>query len=294
MHGRFRIGGRVAIGFAVLTLTLLPSYSEIHGSRLQADQRSASYESGIMDGQRDELPARALYARANYIWPYATGPHYGQVESSARRAPGVVHTSVGSFDVTRGEPDLPASLRAPVKLATEPAQYFIVTLDPLAGAAGPELRKTIAAHGGAVMQALPVASWVARLTPDAMASIEGRPEVLAVAPYHPAFKLDPSIGRVPLNDPIRALSTIYDLDVRIFAGESADLVARMLARLGGNVVSVFPDTIRVKIDRSRLAEVASLEPVQWINEHLPIYPRGGGDDDHGADRPLEPGRDALP
>ena len=40
-----------------------------------------------------------------------------------------------------------------------------------------------------------------------MSLLTGNPsiaDVVAVEPFHPAFKLSPDIGRVPLNDPARA------------------------------------------------------------------------------------------
>ena len=43
----------------------------------------------------------------------------------------------------------------------------------------------------------------------------------------------------------------------------------MLVKLGGNITSVFPDEVRVEIDRAQLAAIASLEPVYMIWEDIP-------------------------
>src|ERR1700741_1778546 len=44
----------------------------------------------------------AMYPRANYVWPYATGPNYGEVDSRDWNKAGVLHTRVGSFDLSGG------------------------------------------------------------------------------------------------------------------------------------------------------------------------------------------------
>ena len=272
MHSRIPAGWRFTLRTALTAALILLPFAAATAEAPQSMIDNGAAGIQAVEGQQDGISSRAKYARANYVWPYAVGPFYGEVERSSYQAPGVVHTNVGSFDLTLGELNIPGPLKAPVKLGSQPAQYFIIALDPTAGSDRPELEKMISSHGGAVVQSLPVASMVARLTPGAMSAIQGRTEVVAVAPYHAAFKLDPTIGRVPLNDPARALSEIYALDVRIFQGENADMVAQTLASMGGNVISIFPDTVRVEISRSKLADVASLEPVQQINEHLPIYP----------------------
>src|SRR4029078_5400932 len=72
-----------------------------------------------------------LYPRANYVWPFAAGPNYGEVASQDWNKPGVLHTQVGSFDLSRGMPALPATLRTSNQLGTKTgAQYFVLQVDP--------------------------------------------------------------------------------------------------------------------------------------------------------------------
>ena len=55
-----------------------------------------------------------LYARSNYVWPFSSGPVYGEVDAGNWRAAGMIHTEVGTFDLTRGLPALPSERRAPL------------------------------------------------------------------------------------------------------------------------------------------------------------------------------------
>ena len=95
---------------------------------------------------------------------------------------------------------------------------------------------------------------------------------MAIEPYHPAFKLDPTIGRTPLADPTKALSEIYELELRIFAGEDAQKVASVAAGMGANVKAIYPDTVRVEIHRSKLGAIAAIEAVELVFEYLEAHP----------------------
>ena len=221
MHSRFPAGWRFTLWTAVLvSLILLPASDALaRGRDTVLDDGSNSLRAKT--GQ-DAPTAREEYARANYVWPYEVGPFYGDVGLVDRQAPGVVHTAVGTFDLVRGELSLPAALKTVNKLGQQPAQYFIISIDPKSGEAGAALLAAIEAHGGAVVQRMQVSSVIARVTPSAMEEIRRSSEVVAVEPYHPAFKLTPYIGRVPLNDPAKALSSVYALKVQLFKGESAE------------------------------------------------------------------------
>jgi hypothetical protein len=171
----------------------------------------ASFE----ENKPDSADRPAKYARGNYVWPYATGPSYGGIEPARNRAPGVLHTPVGSFDLATGDITLPAELRTTNKLSVIGVQYFIVQFEPQAVRDGAfqQLEQILAAEGGAWMKSMPVSGVLARLTPGAYNRIQNMPGLLRLEPYHPGFKLDPTIGRTPLPNPLKALSEVYDLHV---------------------------------------------------------------------------------
>ena len=199
---------------------------------------------GTVIGQETNPFRLKTFPRTNYEWPFATGPHYGGQD--LENAPGVLRTRVGSFDL-RGarQSDLPAELTAADRFADLGVQYYVLMLDPASFGDGSfdGLRQSIEANGGAIIKQIPVAGFIARMTPSALASVQASPAVIAAQPYHPAYKLDTHLGRAPLADPFKAVSNVYDLEVMVHAGENAGATAARLAEMGGNVLSVFGDTI---------------------------------------------------
>ena len=80
----------------------------------------------------------------------------------------------------------------------------------------------IEGNGGRVMESPISGSLVAWLTRPAYQAVQSAIGFLAVEPYHAAFKLEPSIGRTPLPNPIKALSDVYTLEVMLWRGENQD------------------------------------------------------------------------
>jgi hypothetical protein len=272
---RFPVVAAAVLGLLVLPLSVAQAKTKAPKSVLGSDQPSGLQ----MADQAEETGVRvvATYPRANYVWPYATGPYYGEVDARSAGDDAKIVTVAGSFRLERGLAMLPTELVTANRLGELRAQYFVVQLDPLGieteGLGG--LAQSIERHGGSVVGAMAVNGLMVRLTPEAFAEVEGSSLVRAVAPYQAAFKLHPSIGRVPLLDPIKAVSEAYELEVRIFPGEESALVAQEIAgKLGGNVLAVYPETLIVELNRSKLADLAQIQAVQMVHENLPVVPFG--------------------
>ncbi len=274
MRAQFVAGWRGLVLASAVVAVALAAVADA-GAGLRPEGQASSGLSPITGHEQDNVKRPALVPRANYVWPFGTGPVYGEVDSSQWNAPGVLHTAVGSFDLTRGLPAFPAELRTGVKLDKLGAQYFILQVHPEAFADGSfdAIRQAIENNGGAIVQEMAVAASLVRLNAAAYASVQAMPGLLALEPYHPAFKLSPMIGRAPLPDPLKALSDVYTLEVVLFPGEDAQAVARILASLGANVVQILGgDVVIADVHRSKLADIAALEPVYMVFEHLPNFP----------------------
>ncbi len=274
MHSRFLAGWRgVLLAATVASLVLLPATAAFAGPLKNTVDRDS--ESGLTVRQFTEegIGGPTLYPRTTYAWPFATGPYYGDVDASRRDQPGVLWTEVGTFDLGRGQLAIPEQLRVGNRLGELPAQYFVLQVHPDIFASGgfDGIRQAIEAQGGKIDREMPVAAFVVRLTPGAFAAVQGQPGVIALEPYEPAFKINPNVGRAPLPDPFKAVSDVYDLDVVLHSGEDAGIVAQTLAGMGGNVLSIDPDAVRVEINRDRLAAIAALEPVDRVLEHYPSF-----------------------
>jgi hypothetical protein len=234
---------------------------------------SAGANRGLEVDEKSPASEPILYARPDVSWPYASGPVYGTVDASRWGTAGVLHTQVGSFDLTRGVPNLPPELRTRQQIDDGATQYVVMQVRPEAFTDGrfDQLKQTITEQGCAIVGEMPVAAFLVRMTWNGSIAIKDNPSVIAILPYEPAFKLSPQIGRVPLLDPVKAVSSVYTLKVQLFPGESVDTVSASLTALGVQVKGHYSDVIIVDADRSKLAAIAGLNPVFRIEEVLPIF-----------------------
>ncbi len=217
------------------------------------------------------------FTRSSYVWPFASGPYYGDVQAEAQGARGVLRTSVGSFQVSQAASQLPAELTTVNKLQQLGAQYFIALVDPedVPNGAFDVVRRAVESRGGVVIGKVPVAGLLVKLNAAAYAELTKTSRVVAIEPFHPAFKLDPTIGRTPLLDPAQAISEVYHLVIRLFPDEPAGPVVAAIGRLGGTVEELpTGDTVYAAIHRSKLADVASIESVRHVWENIPARPLG--------------------
>ncbi len=235
---------------------------------------SAFAAPGAGDGSASPsaFAAETRHARTKYEWPHALGPHYGNLPVSERRGLGTIHTVVGSFKLGQGELALPSVLRAPAEPGDDEPRHYIVAVDPDLPAV--DAISWVEAIGGIFVGPIAHSAFVARFAPSLRGGADTAPGVIAVEPYHPAFKLHPAIGRAPLLDPERAVSENYRLDLLLFVGSDAEQAAARVEEIGGHVEWFAADRLRVSIHRSSLDRLAGVESVRLILEHLPAEPFG--------------------
>jgi hypothetical protein len=152
---------------------------------------------------RDIVPR---FARSSYVWPFESGPYYGDVDRKRRHAAGTLITPVGSFRLTEGPLRLPAQLRSSDNPGRSTARYFIVQLSREAVKAGSldELRDVLLRSGSRIADYMSVNAYVTKLNSATLGAAREIPGVLAVEPYHAAFKLSPRLGRTPHVDAEKA------------------------------------------------------------------------------------------
>ncbi len=138
----------------------------------------------------------------------------------------------------------------------------------------PRVKAIVEELGGRVIRPLVRSAWLVRLDLPIETSLREEIDRIVIEPYHPAFRLDPLIGRVALHDPERALSTVYILDVRLFPDTSLPATAKQIEALGGEVLRTTSRTLRIRLDRGRLADLAAIESVEIVFEYLPPRPQG--------------------
>ena len=267
--------GRLMMALAIASLIIAPAGAAEPVSKGKPAS-GTPLVSGKVGQQVDSQPTTAapvLYGRTNYSWPFSSGPVYGTVEAESWGSAAVLHTAVGSFDLTRGMPSFPTELLVANKLSRSASQYFLMQVRSEAFADGTfdDLKRTIVAQGGSIVAEMPVSAFIVRMTPGAHNAIKDSGSILALQPYQPAFKLSPEIGRIPLLDAAKAASSVYSLKVQLFPGENVEAVAASLTSMGLRVKGNYADTIIVDADRSKLAAMAALDSIFRIEEILPIF-----------------------
>ncbi len=283
MHNRTIAGSTRALLLiaAIVGLILLPAM-ETGAAAMKSRSNGTSAASpsrGVGALAEDSVEPQALFPRANYWWPFRTGPSYGLELGSAAVVdePGIVRTQVGAFDLRRGTPaDLPAELRVSPRIGMLGFEYFLLVPNPEDVGAGrfDGYRDEIVSQGGAFVAEMGSGAYLVRLNAAAHASIAGHVGTLALEPYHPAFKLAPSIGRSPLPSEVDAMSDSYKLAIRVHRGEDTGAVAQAVSALGGIVIRFDPVTVYAVAARSALSQIASITAVEAVFEDLPVVPFG--------------------
>jgi len=176
----------------------------------------------------------------------------------------MIHLVTQEFDPQYGEPEVASWMRA-----TEPAAdehgYFLIQLT------GPptDARKAAVESAGAGLVAyVPDEAYIVRATAASIDALLATGAVAWAGPYHPAYKLSPTIGTHEFVDPNRAGDSFLTLMVRVF--DNLDTTARAIDALGARVLESSDDGMQkllvVHAAPELLNSIAQLREVWWINE----------------------------
>lgn len=201
-------------------------------------------------------------------WPYATGPHYGDVAQAARHEPRVVVLPVGSFDTRSPEWDVPASLRLDESARAKPGSPWLVQME---GPITDEKKATLAEAGAKIYGFHQVNTFLVRAQdPSALASLPG---VLWAGPYHPAYRIEPALGKAPTADPVKARNQRISVRVRLFEADEKGVVVERLQALGAEIdwtathePSDLPGRVYFTAATPTILEAARMDEVLWVEE----------------------------
>lgn len=220
-----------------------------------------------------------LYARNVAWWPFASGPHYGDVDlrGASDFPDDVLLTHVGSFRIGQGLA-IPAELTGSLSgLASGRHQYFLIQMR--ADSINSEWPQTLASMGAAVVGRTPENGAVVRADRAAFDRLSASPLLQFIEPYHPAYKIHPTVGRVAQATPEEAASPIFKLQVTLWPGEPAAPTADLLRQLGATVTRVvglqeYGETIEIAAHAALIPEIAKLESVVLVTEFAPALMNG--------------------
>lgn len=154
-----------------------------------------------------------------------------------------------------------------LKAAPDTPYYLIQFRGPVKA----EWREALRANAGTVFDYLPHDTFLVGLDADGRARLAALPEVRAVVPYHPAFKLSPDL---PAQGLVQA-TVLADKTTPL--GEVVEALSRAGAIATDFTTAPREHVIDVTVSAPALADLARLEPVLWIEPAL---------DDASADNEL--------
>jgi hypothetical protein len=233
---------------------------------LAATSTGLDSEDPAPEAESSRISTVTSYPRSAYVWPFATGPSYGGADPTSHDF-FIAHS--GGFNLQRPL-GIPQELRTPFRVDSAGSQMFVVIYHPDL-AVYSDIEYVIEATGGKVVDMANGRTLFARLTPGSYQAISTAVGIIAVEPYHAAFKLSPQIGRNPLSDATRALSDVYELKLRLWEEEARPNAVHEIAALGATVIAEYGDTVVVEAHRSLLPAIADLDAVQSVHESLPAY-----------------------
>lgn len=193
----------------------------------------------------------------------------GVLLASGAAQAATVHLVTQSFDPASGEPAVVGWLKAAEPVPQESAHYLV----QLSGPPTDARKASVARAGGELVAYVPDWTYIVRMTPEAATAAAESPDVTWIGPYHPAYKLSPTIGKHEFKHPKRAGDSFLTLNVRVFdylAGTS-----RLVQSLGGEVLEQLDDGFQkllvVHAAPALVNELARIDDVWWIEEKPEFY-----------------------
>ncbi len=169
-----------------------------------------------------------------------------------------IRLKADTFDPLKEEPAIPA----PLKLTTTNNYYLIQCNGPIQ----PEWITMLQEKGVKILGYIPDYAYVVRMNRATRTLVEQFPFVRWTGFYHPAYKIDPNLrqsgGEIELNVVVFRENGIL--------GNVSETATR-IEEMGGKIVYDGKDNsvLIVKIDASKIDDIAFLPQVEWIDESGP-------------------------
>lgn len=201
-------------------------------------------------------------------WPYATGPYYGDVPQEMRDHPRVIQLQAGSFDTRAQEWRIPEPLLLDAQASLKPGSPWLVQL---AGPITESHKQMLRAAGATIYDFHPVNTFLVRAQdPSRLTTLPG---VLWIGPYHPAYRIEPALGRAPTADSVKARNERISVRARLFeTGEKARVIERLQA-LGAEIdwesttdEHDLPNHVYFTAAPQTILAAARMGEVSWVEE----------------------------
>ncbi|MCL6451913.1 MAG: S8 family serine peptidase [Acetobacteraceae bacterium] len=156
-----------------------------------------------------------------------------------------VYLDAGKFDTARGEPSIPAELKA-----ANTDWYLVQFIGPVKA----EWRDRLASWGE-IAAYFTNYTYLVRLTPAARSQVAAWDRVQWIGPYHPFYRIDPRL---------RGAAGTQTLHVGFLPGADHQALGRAMGNLGFAVEKVYANRALVKGTPGLINALARMEGVEWI------------------------------
>jgi len=169
------------------------------------------------------------------------------------------------FDPIIGEPQLSFTLLAGMPESGRQGYYIVQLSGPVTASD----RYAVENKGVILLDYIPDNAFIARMTHEQSEELLDENSVRWIGRYHPAYKIDPTIGTHEFRDPARDNDPLLTLVVRVHDLEDPETVAEQIEQIGGEIMDIatgINPRVVTHIAPDVVDDVARLEHVYYIME----------------------------
>jgi len=141
-----------------------------------------------------------------------------------------------------------------------------------------EWKQAVSDTGADIFDYVPNNAFVVRMDPAEKSRVESLDEVQWIGIYHSSYRISPALSSAISNAAsVSAVAqersgveeaAIVDIIILLFDAHDNERVLSGIEKLGGEIVDNAGDIIRVRIDGSKIPDIAIMNGVSWIEKYV--------------------------
>lgn len=181
----------------------------------------------------------------------------------AATLPPLIRLQYATFNPLAGEPSIPTGQRLDVQTG-RPATYLL----QFAGPVHDDWKARVEAAGARLYGYVPDYAFIARMDGATAGKVQALPFVRWVGPYHPAYRLAPTLQTSEVSQTLKVLA----VTMQTLPGTDLDSLAKQVKALGGDVqaqsANDFAGYLRLNMPANRLPDLAAMDEVLWVEPYF--------------------------
>ena len=154
--------------------------------------------------------------------------------------------------------------------------YYIVQFS---GYIREEWKRAVSDTGAVIFDYVPNNAFVVRMDPAEKSLVESLDEVQWIGLYHPSYRISPALSSAISNaaggsvvaqeEGVEGDAAYEDIIILLFDAHDNERVLSGIEKLGGEIVDNAGDIMRVRINGSKIPDIAIMNGVSWIEKYVP-------------------------